>query len=266
MYRTNDLCQINNTLPFPHMTDEIHNVVGDELADDEIDELDIPDDKIGVVTHRIDPNDPYSQITTYQQTNDNTFQNIKVNTETSSIKEMCELATQIARLKRIGKEQVTCELIQNTAEFKNFYKAYPIITRLIVDDDLYHPEGFKKYLKNLSKQKKVSPAGVEYWYKDHIEYAESQIDYIKAIYHANGKRTDSREVAAYIHKMRKEYQRVAADIDKTVKDLQRPSRTLFPTLEGCRREIAEQIAFIKKNKESYPSLIPPTSNSKLPAK
>jgi hypothetical protein len=239
------------------MADVLNTVVGDELTEKEINELNIPDDKIGVVTHRIDPNDPYSQITTYQQTNDNTFQNIKVNTETSTVQDMCNLATQIARLRAINKEQVSGDLIAQIEEFKGFYKAYPIITRLIADSGLYHPEGFKKYLKNLAKQKRISATGVEYWYKDHIEYAESQIDYIKEVYRANGKRTDSKEVAAYIHKMRKEYLKIAREIDATAKELQRPSRTAFPSLEGCQRDIVDQLAFIKKNRESYPSLMKP---------
>ena len=199
------------------------------------------------VTHSVSKNDQYTQFTTFEaprpSTND---QFIKYKIDSTSIDELVELSKSLIIDKHNSPGEFTLQFAKSLPKYDKLTKPYPIIVMMMLDADIYTPKGFRNYLTYLSKKHKVIQ-GIDVWYKDHVDYAKTQVEYIKCVMRSNGINTGTKSSQKYLTEM---YKAIDADIQK-IMDLDKRLKTSVTNstvdIDKLRKRIAETVPFIVKN-------------------
>lgn len=168
-------------------------------------------------------NDEYTTFTTIEQKRPTYFESMKSTSNNDEIAALVKLGCELSGLtiqRYYANNALTIEEAAKMEKFANFVKGYPIIANLIISCNLFDRKGFKNYLDGLAKKKHVV-GGIEVWYKNHIDYAKSQIEYIKCIMRARGINTGSKTSVKYIRDLEKainEQIDIITNADKCVRE------------------------------------------------
>jgi hypothetical protein len=199
------------------------------------------------VSHSVSKDDPYTQYTTFESAKpsvNNQF--IKYKIDSTSIDELVALSKDLIIQKHNNPNVFNLQMAKSLPKYDKLTKPYPIIMMLILEADIYTPKGFRNYLIYLSKKHKVIQ-GIDVWYKDHVDYAKTQVEYIKCVMRSNGVSTGTKTAQHYLKEM---YKAIDADIKK-IMDLDKRLKTEITNstvdIDKIRKRIAETVPFIIKN-------------------